>query len=109
MDSFTATNTLYLIFNFLNRDNIMLSEIINYGIQFDKTNILPNINIDFINKEWNSDDQDNEVMKLLPERYKDYVCIKLTPDGNCFFNSASLIVFGNENLNLQLRLATVRD
>jgi hypothetical protein len=46
-------------------------------------------------------------MKLLPEEYKNYVCIRSTPDGNCFFNSASLIVFGNENFNIQLRLAVM--
>src|SRR5215469_7588417 len=105
MNSITATNTLYSIFDFLNKDNIMLSEIINYGVQFNNISILPNI--DFINEEWNEDDQDYEAMKLLPERYKDYICIKSMPDSNCFFNSALLIVFGNENFNLQLRLATI--
>jgi hypothetical protein len=35
---------------------------------------------------------------------KKYICIKSTPDGNCLFNSASLIVFGNEAFNIQLRL-----
>ena len=108
MNSFTATNTLYSIFNFLNRNNITLSEVINYGTQFDSASILPD-NLDLINKEWNDDEheQDYESMKLLPDKYKDYICIRLTGDGNCFFNSASLIIFGNEDFNIQLRLAVM--
>jgi hypothetical protein len=47
MNSFTATNTLHSIFDFLKRDDITLNEVINYGIQFDNANILPN-NLDFI-------------------------------------------------------------
>ena len=48
-----------------------------------------------------------EAMKLIPNKYKDHVCIKSIPNGNCFFNSASLIVFGHENNNIQLRLAVM--
>ena len=108
MNSFTATNTLYSIFNFLNRNNITLSEVINYGTQFDSASILPD-NLDLINKEWNDNEheQDYESLKLLPDKYKDYICIRSMGDGNCFFNSASLIVFGNENFNIQLRLAVM--
>ena len=106
MEYITATNTLHSIFHFLDRNDITLSEVINYGAQFDSTCILPN-NIDFINEEWDDDGQDYEAMKLLPEKHKNYVCIRSTPDGNCFFNSASLIVFGNENFNIQLRLAVM--
>ncbi|EXX69086.1 uncharacterized protein OCT59_004738 [Rhizophagus irregularis] len=105
MESITATNTLHTIFNFLDRNDITLSEVINYGVQFDSADILPN-SFD-INEEWDDDKQDYEAMKLLPEKYKDCVCIRSTPDGNCFFNSASLIVFGNENFNIQLRLAVM--
>ncbi|CAB4412329.1 unnamed protein product [Rhizophagus irregularis] len=110
MNSITATNTLHSIFHFLNKSNITLSEVINYGAQFDSASILPNnCNLDFINEEWNDDMQelDHEAMKLLPERYKNYICIRSTPNGNCFFNSASLIVFGNEKFNIQLRLAVM--
>ncbi|RGB37427.1 hypothetical protein C1646_756957 [Rhizophagus diaphanus] len=79
MNSSTAANILYSIFDFLSKDNIMLSE--------------------------NENDQDYEAMKLLPERYEYYICIKSSPDGNCFFKSASLIdiiyrneIFNNENI-----------
>src|SRR3989337_1091300 len=97
MDSSTAKNTLYSIFDFLKRDNITLNEVINYGTQFNSSNILPG-NLDLINEEWNDDEyeQDHESMKLLPEKYKDHICVRSTGDGNCFFNSAFLIIFGNE-------------
>jgi hypothetical protein len=45
MNSFTAADTLYSIFDFLSKDNIMLSEVIKYGVQFDSTSILPNLNL----------------------------------------------------------------
>jgi len=108
MDSSTAKNTLYSIFDFLKRDNITLNEVINYGTQFNSSNILPG-NLDLINEEWNDDEyeQDHESMKLLPEKYKDHICVRSTGDGNCLFNSASLIIFGNEAFNLQLRLAVM--
>ena len=50
MDSSTATSTLYSIFDFLKRDNITLSEVINYGTQFNSFNILPG-NLDLSNEE----------------------------------------------------------
>ncbi|RGB22744.1 hypothetical protein C1646_775608 [Rhizophagus diaphanus] len=107
MNFSTAANILHSIFDFLSKDNIMFSEVINYGVQFGNTNILPNINNDFINEKWNEDNQDYKAIKLLPERYEDYICIKSSSDGNYFFNSTSLIVFRNENFNLQLQLATI--
>ncbi|CAB4442933.1 unnamed protein product [Rhizophagus irregularis] len=61
-----------------------LSETIDYGVQFDTVNILPNSLIISLIEEWNDNDQDYEAMKLLPDKYKDYVCIRSTPDGNCF-------------------------
>ncbi|RIA86667.1 hypothetical protein C1645_828952 [Glomus cerebriforme] len=84
--------------DFLNQ-KLILQEVIEELEQ----NILLNIN-NFINEKWNNDNQNYEAMKLLPERYKDYVCIRSIPDGNCFFNSTSLIdviyrneAFDNEN------------
>ena len=46
-------------------------------------------------------------MKLIPKKYDNHICIKSTPNGNCFFNSASLIVFGHEENHIQLRLAVM--
>ena len=70
MNSSTATNTSYSIYDFLKRNDITLSKVINYGTQFDSSTILPNL--DFINKEWNNHEHelDQEAMKLLPEKYK---------------------------------------
>ncbi|PKK66193.1 hypothetical protein RhiirC2_785119 [Rhizophagus irregularis] len=50
------------------RNDITLSEVINYGIQFDRADIL--LNSFDINEEWDDDKQDYEAMKLLPEKYK---------------------------------------
>ncbi|PKC75832.1 hypothetical protein RhiirA1_448292 [Rhizophagus irregularis] len=58
-------NTMKLI---LCRNDITLSEVINYGIQFDRADIL--LNSFDINEEWDDDKQDYEAMKLLPEKYK---------------------------------------
>ncbi|PKC17437.1 hypothetical protein RhiirA5_405824 [Rhizophagus irregularis] len=49
-------------------NDITLSEVINYGIQFDRADIL--LNSFDINEEWDDDKQDYEAMKLLPEKYK---------------------------------------
>jgi hypothetical protein len=49
MDSTTATNTLHSIFHFLEKKDVTLNKVIEYGAQFDSTNILPNL--DFINEE----------------------------------------------------------
>jgi hypothetical protein len=106
MDSATATNTLHSIFRFLEKKDVTLNKVIEYGSQFDSTNILSN-NLNFINEKWSDDDQDYEAMKLLPKKYENHICVRSTPDGNCFFNSASLIVFGNEKFNIQLRLAVM--
>ena len=107
MNSTIATDTLVSIFHFFEGHTITLNDIINYGTQFDSASILPN-NLGFINEEWDDEEQDHEAMKLLPKKkYENHVCIRSTPDGNCFFNSASLLVVGNENLNIQLRLAVI--
>jgi hypothetical protein len=50
---------------------------------------------------------DNGSCYLLPEEYKDMVCGRSTADGNCLFNSASIILYGNENYCAQLRLAVI--
>jgi hypothetical protein len=107
MNSTIATNTLYNLYNFLCNNNITVNDIITHGIQFDLKNILLPTNFDPIYEEWDYDQRDSEAMKLIPEKYKDYVCIKSSPNGNCFFNSASLIVFGHEDNNVQLRLAVI--
>ncbi|CAB4443711.1 unnamed protein product [Rhizophagus irregularis] len=65
MESITTTNILHTIFN---RNDITFSEVINYGIQFDRADIL--LNSFDINEEWDDDKQDYEAMKLLPEKYK---------------------------------------
>ena len=107
MDSDTATNTLYNLYNFLCNNDITINDIITCGIQFNLDNILLPINFDPIYEEWDYDQRDCEAMKLIPEKYKDRICIKSTPNGNCFFNSASLIVFGHEDNHIQLRLAVI--
>ncbi|PKY59413.1 hypothetical protein RhiirA4_482135, partial [Rhizophagus irregularis] len=93
MNSNIAENNLYDIFNLLRRSDITLNDIIIYGNQF-------RLNNDYVQR-------DNEAIKLIPDKYADHVCIKSTADGNCFFNSASLIVFGHENNHMQLRLAVM--
>jgi hypothetical protein len=40
MDSTTATNALHFIFRFLEKKDITLNKVIEYGAQFDSTNIL---------------------------------------------------------------------
>ena len=50
---------------------------------------------------------DNGSRYLLPEGYKDMVCGESTADGNCLFNSASIILYGNESYCMQLRLAVI--
>ena len=107
MNSIIATNTLYEIYNFLCKNNITLNNIITYGSQFDLSNILLQTNLDPIYEEWDHNQKDDEAMKLIPKKYEDYICIISTPNGNCFFNSASLIVFGHEDNNIQLRLAVI--
>ncbi|PKK59214.1 hypothetical protein RhiirC2_795151 [Rhizophagus irregularis] len=93
MNSNIAENNLYDIFNLLRRSDITFNDIIIYGNQF-------RLNNDYVQR-------DNEAMKLIPDKYADHVCIKSTVNGNCFFNSASLIVFGHENNHMQLCLAVM--
>jgi len=107
MNSITATNTLYNLYDFFCNNNITVNDIIIRGIQFDLNNILLSTSFDSIYEEWDYNQKDCEAMKLIPKKYKDHVCITSTPNGNCFFNSASLIVFGNEDNNIQLRLAVI--
>ncbi|UZO21492.1 uncharacterized protein OCT59_013885 [Rhizophagus irregularis] len=107
MNSTTAKNVLYDIFDFFCGNNITLNDIITYGNQFDLNNILLPTNFRTIYEEWDYNRRDDEAMKLIPEKYADYVCIRSTADGNCFFNSASLIVYGHEENHIQLRLAVM--
>jgi hypothetical protein len=44
---------------------------------------------------------------LLPREYKHLICGKSTGNGNCLFNSASIILYGDENQCMQLRLAVI--
>ncbi len=107
MNSTTAKTILYDIFNFLCRNDIILNDIITYGNQFKLDNILLPTDLETIYEEWDYNQRDHEAMKLIPEKYANHVCIRSTPNGNCFFNSASLIVFGHEENHLQLRLAVI--
>src|ERR1051325_118478 len=107
MNSIIATNTLHDLYNFLCNNDITINDIITFGIQFDPDSILLPADLNPIYEEWDYEQRDSEAMKLIPNKYKDHVCIKSTPNGNCFFNSASLIVFGHENNNIQLRLAVM--
>jgi len=107
MNSTTAKNVLYDIFNFFCGNNITLNDIITYGSQFDHNNILLPTNFETIYEEWDYNQRDNEAMKLIPEKYADHVCIRSTANGNCFFNSASLIIYGHEEHHIQLRLAVI--
>jgi len=52
---------------------------------------------------------DRNASIFLPEEYKNYVCGVSTGDGSCLFNSASLLLVGNESLSLTLRVATVHE
>lgn len=107
MNSIKAENTLYGIFNFLCKNDIVLNDIITYGNQFNLNNVILSTNFNPIYEEWDYIQRDDEAMKLIPEKYADHICIKSTPDGNCFFNSASLIIFGYEDNHMQLRLAVM--
>lgn len=50
---------------------------------------------------------DNGSCYLLPEKHKHLVCGRSTPNGNCLFNSASAILYGDESNYMQLRLAVI--
>ncbi|CAB4474949.1 unnamed protein product [Rhizophagus irregularis] len=102
-----AENTLYDIFNFLCKNDITLKNIITYGTQFNLNNVILSTNFSHIYEEWDYVQRDNEAMKLIPEKYANHICIKSTPNGNCFLNSASLIAFGHEDNHMQLRLAVM--
>src|ERR1043165_2811673 len=39
------------------------------------------------------------------KKYSDYEALYSTPNGNCFFNAFSLLLYGNETLATRLRLA----
>ncbi|PKK60228.1 hypothetical protein RhiirC2_793638 [Rhizophagus irregularis] len=107
MNSTTAKNVLYDIFDFFCGNNITLNDIITYGNQIDLNNILLPTNFRTIYEEWDYNRRDDEAMKLISEKYADHVCIRSTADGNCFFNSALLIVYGHEENHIQLRLAVM--
>ncbi|UZO19300.1 uncharacterized protein OCT59_010597 [Rhizophagus irregularis] len=107
MNSIMAENTLYDIFNFLCKNDITLKNIITYGTQFNLNNVILSTNFSHIYEEWDYVQRDNKAMKLIPEKYANHICIKSTPNGNCFFNSASLIAFGHEDNHMQLRLAVM--
>jgi len=107
MDHSIAANTLFSISNFCERNDITLNEVINYGAQLDITCILPAILIPLtkngsmmkkIMKQWSYFQKNTKII---------FVLIKSIPDGNYLFNSASLIVFGNEAFNIELRLAVI--
>lgn len=84
MNSDTATNTLYNLYNFFCNNDITINDIITCGTQFNPDQILLPINFDPIYEEWDYDQRDCEAMKLIPEKYKDRICIKSTLNGNCF-------------------------
>nr|CAG8489401.1 10520_t:CDS:1 [Entrophospora candida] len=44
---------------------------------------------------------------LLPEEYKHLVCENSTANGNCLFNSASIVLYGGEGYCMQFRLAVI--
>ncbi|CAG8586425.1 15236_t:CDS:2 [Acaulospora morrowiae] len=47
---------------------------------------------------------------LLPPKYRDdYECYKSKEDGDCLFNSASIVLTGTEDLSIKLRLAVLRE
>ncbi|GBB93924.1 hypothetical protein RclHR1_22560001 [Rhizophagus clarus] len=86
MNSIMAENTLYDIFSFLCKNDITLNNIITYGTQFNLNNVIFSTNSSHIYEEWDYIQRDNEAMKLIPKKYADHICIKSTPNGNCFFN-----------------------
>lgn len=50
---------------------------------------------------------DNGSNYLLPEEYRHLICGRSTANGNCLFNSASIILYGSESYSVQLRLAVI--
>ena len=46
---------------------------------------------------------------LLPSDFKDWIPFESTGDGNCLFNSVSILLLGDESLNGVLRLLTVSE
>ncbi|PKY49981.1 hypothetical protein RhiirA4_466193 [Rhizophagus irregularis] len=93
-------NTLYDI-----KNDITLKNIITYNTQFNLNNVILSTNFSHIYEEWDYVQRDNEVMKLIPEKYANHICIKSTSNGNCFFNSTSLIAFGHKDNHMQLHKA----
>ncbi|CAB4436575.1 unnamed protein product [Rhizophagus irregularis] len=102
MNSIMPENTLYDI-----KNDITLKNIITYNTQFNLNNVILSTNFSHIYEEWDYVQRDNEVMKLIPEKYANHICIKSTSNGNCFFNSTSLIAFGHKDNHMQLRLAVM--
>src|SRR6185312_9359754 len=46
---------------------------------------------------------------FLPEEYNHFVCGQSSADGSCLYNSASIILCGDESLHLALRAGTVSE
>ena len=51
---------------------------------------------------------DNNALMLYPwDGPDDFVPLKSTPDGNCLYNSISILLIGCEDMSLELRIRTV--
>ena len=53
--------------------------------------------------------QDLITTGLLPEGFKSWIPLSSNADGNCLFNSASILLIGNETFSGILRLLTVAE
>ena len=65
MNSNITENTLYDIFNFLCKNDIILNDIITYSRQFELNNVILLTDFNSIYEEWDYIQRDNEAMKLI--------------------------------------------
>lgn len=107
MDSKEAITILEDIETFLQFSftRLTLSELENNNYTSNLNRILPEFSI---SRNIPSDIKiDDGSCYLLPEEHKHLICGRSTANGNCFFNSASIILYGNESYCMQLRLAVI--
>ncbi|CAG8436433.1 3835_t:CDS:2 [Diversispora eburnea] len=105
-----STETVLQILNrirlFLQKEKNLtnLSQIESYANQFSKHSI---IDVNLHCSKLPRTKEDRGAQWLLPPEYHHLRCYKSTGDGNCLFNSASLLITGTEKIASQFRLLTV--
>jgi len=109
MNQQNVQSTLTAIANFFNNNHIsslLYLENNEFTSKLNPYDILPNQKIVYTHLPPNIS-IDKSSCFLLPKNFKHLICGQATGNGDCLYNSISIILWGNENFATNLRLSTV--